>query len=150
MKKLYLIAVTLLLSFTIVLAQEKQEKIGDTPQLNKVSKQVNADQTNGAIKVNSTAAVVTYDFTTGADKYHGGAAAAKDLGGGVWGMIAGDANGDGSIDAVDLNTKWRPANGQSYDYSLTGHSDFNLDASIDAVDRNLYWRLNNGKISQVP
>ena len=73
MKKLYLIAVTLLLSFTIVLAQEKQEKIGDSPQLNKVSKQVNADQTSGAIKVNSTAAVVTYDFTTGADKYYGGA-----------------------------------------------------------------------------
>ena len=45
--------------------------------------------------------LITYDFTTGADRYCGGSNAAVQLEPGVWGMIAGDADGDGEILAVD-------------------------------------------------
>ena len=144
MKKLYLIAVTLLLSFTIVLAQEKQEKIGDTPQLNKVSKQVNADQTNGAIKVNSTAAVATYDFTTGSGQYYGGTDAAVEVEGGVWAMIAGDPNGNGAINATDYLVVKPNIGAGGYQ-----KSDVNLNGAVNATDY-LFIKDNVGRSSSVP
>jgi hypothetical protein len=46
----------------------------------------------------------TYDFTTGSNKYFGTTSAAKDVGSGVWGMIAGNAdNSDQSCLESDLN-----------------------------------------------
>ena len=89
-----------------------------------------------------------YDFTTGNDKYYGGSSGAIQLETGVWGMIAGDANSDGSIDAVDKNNIWRVENGTTWSY--TKYSDFNLDGNLDAVDKNNFWRPNNGLSSQVP
>jgi lysophospholipase L1-like esterase len=44
---------------------------------------------------------IVHDFTTGSAKFHGGSAGAADLGSGVWGMIAGDANGDGIVNYSD-------------------------------------------------
>ena len=67
---------------------------------------------------------------------------------GVQAMIAGDANRDGQINAVDKNSHWRPQNGQTYDYA-TSLADFNLDAAVNAVDKNAYWRLNNSKTEQI-
>jgi flagellar basal body rod protein FlgG len=67
---------------------------------------------------------------------------------GIWALIAGDADGNGAIDAVDKNDFWRVENGTTYDY--TKNSDFNLDGNLDAVDKNDYWRVNNGKATQVP
>jgi hypothetical protein len=101
-------------------------------------------------KVNQTSStnVANYDFTTGADKFYGGANGAKQIETGVWGMIAGDANGDGSVNAIDFNDNWLPQNGTPYDYSKTG--DFNLDGSINAVDYNEFWLPNNGTATQVP
>jgi hypothetical protein len=42
-----------------------------------------------------------YDFTTGPDKYYGGTNACVQLASNVWGMIAGDADGDGKITETD-------------------------------------------------
>jgi hypothetical protein len=43
------------------------------------------------------------DFTTGPDKYLGGANAAVEAAPGVWAMIPGDADGDGELRPVDTN-----------------------------------------------
>ena len=92
---------------------------------------------------------VLYDFTLSqAQAYNSSYNPMKALTGGIFGLYAGDANSDGSIDAVDINLFWRPNNGTIFNYSKT--SDFNLDGSIDALDINLFWRQNNGKSSLVP
>jgi len=45
--------------------------------------------------------IVSYDFTTGPDKYMGGTNACVELEPGAWGMVAGDCDGDGKITRVD-------------------------------------------------
>ncbi|MBN1675370.1 MAG: PKD domain-containing protein [Kiritimatiellae bacterium] len=45
--------------------------------------------------------LMAYDFTTGPDRYYGGTNGCIELEPGVWGMIAGDADGDGKITRVD-------------------------------------------------
>ena len=89
-----------------------------------------------------------YDFTTGQNQAYG-TNPMTDLGGDKYGMIAGDANGDGTINATDLNNYWIPQNGITYNYRTTT-SDFNLDGSINATDLNNYWIPNNGNSTQVP
>ncbi|MEL6675239.1 MAG: LamG-like jellyroll fold domain-containing protein [Bacteroidota bacterium] len=64
-------------------------------------------------------------------------------------LWAGDANGDGTINAVDNVSHWRPENGQSYQYSIN-KADFNLDGVVNAVDINLYWLPNNSLTAQLP
>ena len=56
------------------------------------------------------------------------------------GMVGGDANFDGSIDAFDT-IKWEQQNGLFDDYSIS--SDYNLDGSSDAFDT-IIWELGNG------
>lgn len=68
--------------------------------------------------------------------------------GGVSVLIAGDANGDGQINAVDKNNFWRVENGEPFDYINT-KSDFNLDGISNPVDMNGYWRVNNSKMEQL-
>ena len=76
---------------------------------------------------------ISYDFTTGSDKYFGTTSGAIQFQG-VWGMIAGDADGDGQITGSDFNI-FNPefvnaASGyQNADWNLDGHvtgSDFNI------------------------
>jgi len=67
---------------------------------------------------------------------------------GVMVMIAGDANRDGQINAVDKNGYWRLQNGLPYDY-INSSADFNLDGAVNAVDKNGYWRVNNSMIEQL-
>jgi len=74
-----------------------------------------------------------------------GTGALKLLTTGVYGMYAGDANGDGEINAVDNNLFWRVQNSQVGYKS----ADFNLDGEVNAVDRNNYWKVNNSKIQQL-
>ncbi len=89
-----------------------------------------------------------YDFSTAQTQAYGTEPMAN-LGSSVFGMIAGDANGDGSINATDLNTYWIPQNGTMYDYQ-SKTADFNLDATVNATDLNTYWIPENGKATQVP
>ncbi len=68
--------------------------------------------------------------------------------GGVMVLIAGDANKDGQINAVDKNNYWRVENGNPYDY-FDSKADFNMDGVVNPVDLNGYWRLNNSKVEQL-
>ncbi|MEW6510858.1 MAG: hypothetical protein AB1428_07875 [Bacteroidota bacterium] len=86
-----------------------------------------------------------YDFTTGQAQAYGTNPMVQV--GSAFCMIAGNGNGDGSINAVDRNSVWRVQNGSINGY-YTG--DFNLNGTVNAIDRNTYWRVNNGILSQVP
>lgn len=149
MKKLSLILFLFFIS-SLLVAQEKGNVKSTTAVKSKAAKNIDAVQ--GAIKNNSTADVAVYDFTVAGAAYTTGPAAMVIVdnvnGEDVYAMIAGDANGDGAIDATDQNAEWRPNNGQPWDYSIG--ADMNLDGSIDATDLNAYWRPNNGKSTQVP
>ena len=90
-----------------------------------------------------------YDFTTGQDKaYTTGPLPLADLGGGKYGMFAGDANADGTINATDYNFYWLRETGTPFEYYLKT-ADFNLDATINTTDYNSFWLINNGKTTQV-
>jgi hypothetical protein len=86
----------------------------------------------------STLAVASWDFTTGYDKYYGGSSGAKDLGDGKWGMIAGDCDGSGTVDANDRSEAWN-------DRNLTGYQecDCSLTGTVDANDRSMTWNNRN-------
>ncbi len=104
---------------------------------------------SSALTISSYPTINQYDFTASLSQaYSAGGDALVEVETGVFAMISGDANGDGSVNAVDRNLYWRPENGQPFDYSKT--ADFNMDGAINAIDRNLHWRLNNGKSTQVP
>ena len=93
-----------------------------------------------------SAGVFSFDFTTGAGQAYNGILAHKDLGGGVFGMVAGDANADGTVNSSDKNSLWENAAGES------GYlqSDFDLDGQADNPDKNDFWLINEGESSQVP
>jgi len=87
-----------------------------------------------------------YDFTTASDKFYEDNVGAKGLGSGVWGMIAGDGNGNGQIQNDDSENIWKPDNGTS-GYK---RSDFNMNGQVQNDDNENYWKPNNGRSSQVP
>jgi hypothetical protein len=76
-----------------------------------------------------TDATASYDFTTGPDKYLGGTNACVELEPGVWGMIAGDADGDGRITPTDRAIVTQQMGKTGY---LSG--DLNLDGKVDGKD----------------
>ncbi|MFZ4542591.1 MAG: hypothetical protein ACOYOA_00970 [Saprospiraceae bacterium] len=63
----------------------------------------------------------------------------------VWAMIGGDANYDGSVDAIDSIT-WETENGLFDDYK--NNSDYNMDGSVDSID-SITWEINNGKYEEL-
>jgi hypothetical protein len=87
-----------------------------------------------------------YDFTTDSDKFYGEDTGAKDLGAGVWGMIAGDGNGNGQVQNDDSEEIWKPDNGTS-GYK---RSDYNMNGQVQNDDNENFWKPNNGRGSQVP
>ncbi len=93
------------------------------------------------------ATITAYDFTTAQNKAYG-TNPMKAMSDGRFALKAGDGNGDGGVDAVDLNSAWRPNNGTAWSYAK--YADYNLDGGIDAIDANGYWRPNNGSATQVP
>lgn len=95
----------------------------------------------------SGGAYTSYDFTTAQNKAYG-TNPMKAMTDGAYAFKAGDGNGDGGVDALDLNAIWRPSNGTTWSYAK--YADFNLDGGIDAIDANAYWRPNNGSATQVP
>lgn len=97
------------------------------------------------VTLGSTSAL--YDFTTSQSQAFGTNPMAG-LSGGVFGMRSGDGNADGSVNATDRASVWRPQNGTPGSYAKSG--DFNMDGAIDALDLNEFWRPNNGQTTQVP
>lgn len=96
--------------------------------------------------VSLSAGVYNYDFTASVNQAYGGSDAQKDLGGGIFGMYAGDADKDGTIGSNDKTILWENAAGES------GYlqSDFDLDGQADNPDKNDFWLINEGESSQVP
>lgn len=144
MKKISVLFVLFFISLGVLSAQDEKS----------VKNSANNSAKVGGANSTQAVNVAEYNFTTSATAYYGGTAACKFVGinsitgDSTFAMIAGDANSDGVIDAVDKNSYWRVQNGTTYEYSK--NSDFNLDANLDAVDKNSYWRPNNGKSTQVP
>lgn len=127
----------------VTFAQEKPNTISEKAQnesleIEKIEKISKVNQTN------ATTTTVSYDFTTGSNQYYGGTAAAIEVEPGVWAMIAGDANGSGTVDASDRSDAWNDRNSSGY-YS----SDINLSGTVDASDRSTAWN-NRNKSSAVP
>ncbi len=101
-----------------------------------------------AAVVSATNGIYSHNFSTGqSQNFNDGSDGAVQVGS-VFAMPAGDADGDGDVDAADLIT-WRSQNGTAFSYSTT-NGDLNLDGVINAVDRNNFQRKNTSKTSQVP
>ncbi|MEZ5083806.1 MAG: M14 family zinc carboxypeptidase [Bacteroidales bacterium] len=64
-----------------------------------------------AIQPLNIAGDYVYDFTTGSDKVYGGTDGCKEISPGIWGMIGGDANADGTIDGFDKSDRWENETG---------------------------------------
>ncbi len=90
--------------------------------------------------------IFEYDFTTSSLNTYGGLNGCSELNSSVFGMTAGDADGDGEIGNADKNEIWLNQLGS------TGYlnSDLNIDGNVDFDDKHIFWDLNSGKSSQVP
>jgi hypothetical protein len=93
-----------------------------------------------------TGGIYSYDFTTGPENAYGGNLAQKEIGPGIWGMTAGDADADGHITIDDKSNIWSILAGKAG--YLPG--DYNLDANINNQDKNDFWRSNISRETQVP
>ncbi|MCE7996940.1 MAG: hypothetical protein HEP71_33570 [Roseivirga sp.] len=98
--------------------------------------------------ISESSGTYSIDFTSSSANTYQTTSALASLTGGKFAMIAGDADGDGDVDATDLTT-WRNQNGDPFVYNST-NGDFNLDGAINAVDRNDFQQKNVTKTSQVP
>jgi len=96
--------------------------------------------------MSESAGVFSYDFTTASDKAYGGVNSQKQIYSGIYGMIAGDGNSDGSIDNNDIISIWSVLAGD-YGYYL---GDFNLDGHVNNQDKNNVWYSNNSSYTQIP
>ncbi|MCB2222409.1 MAG: fibronectin type III domain-containing protein [Bacteroidetes bacterium] len=88
----------------------------------------------------------TYDFSTGADQVFGGSNGHKEIGTGVWGMVAGDGNGNGLIQNTDETAVWK------IDLGTSGYhgGDFDLNGLTQNSDETGYWVPNLGGGGQIP
>ncbi len=87
-----------------------------------------------------------YDFSSGESQVWGGILGHKELSSGIWGLAAGDSNGDGNIDGLDKQNEWDQHSG-TWGYLS---SDFSFDSQIDNMDKNDFWNANFGFATQVP
>ncbi len=90
--------------------------------------------------------VYTYDFTTSANQALGGTNGHKELEPGVWGMVAGDGNGNGLIQNTDETAVWKTDLGQS---GYKG-GDFDMNGLVQNTDETNYWKVNLGSGGQTP
>ena len=95
------------------------------------------------INSNDTASYLFYDAL---EKTYGGIDGIKKLANGVWGMTAGDSDGNGTINQTDLLDNWLIRAGQ------TGYlpADLNFDSQVDNSDKNEKRIGNIGKSSVIP
>lgn len=100
----------------------------------------------GAAPAILAAGIYDYDFTTSESQVYGGTSGHKEISAGIWGMISGDANGDGIINMDDKSINWLNQSG------LSGYksADFNMGGKVDNLDKNDHWLQNIFEESQVP
>lgn len=99
-----------------------------------------------AYPLTETGGVYNYDFTTGADEAYGGANGHKEIGTGIWGMIAADGNADGYVNLLDKDDIWKQQAGEKGYKS----GDYNLNGQVNNPEKNDFWVPNEGSGSQVP
>ncbi len=87
-----------------------------------------------------------YDFSSGEFTVLEGSLGHKEISSGIWGLAAGDSNGDGKIDELDKIDDW-DLNAGTMGYL---NADFSMDSQNDNKDKNDFWDLNFGFISRVP
>jgi hypothetical protein len=87
-----------------------------------------------------------YDFSSGENQALGGTLGHKEIGTGIWGMRAGDADSDGLISNTDKDVNWNSEAGSSGYFS----PDFSMDSQVDNKDKNDLWYPNRGSWSHVP
>lgn len=90
--------------------------------------------------------VYAYDFGTSSTQVYGDLAGHKEIAPNMWGMIAGDSDGNGIINNDDRIVNWVDEAGQA-GYKT---SDFNFDNEINNPDKNDYLVPNLLKSSQIP
>lgn len=96
-------------------------------------------------KVQLSSTTMLYNFTSSQSNAYGSNALIE-LDVGIFGMFAGDANGNGQVQNNDNEEFWKFQNG------LSGYKegDFNLNSQVQNNDNETYWVPNNGKGTQVP
>jgi len=90
--------------------------------------------------------IFCYDYSSDEWQVFGGANGHKEIAPGVWGMIGGDANGDGTINEADRLESWYPVAGKTGYYG----GDVNMDSQVNNRDKNDVWYLNFGKSEILP
>ncbi|MCD4697324.1 MAG: fibrobacter succinogenes major paralogous domain-containing protein, partial [Bacteroidales bacterium] len=98
-----------------------------------------------AIPLAESEGIYYFDFSIASGQAYG-TGSQKDIGGGVFGMFAGDANGDGIINDTDKNPVWYSQAG------IAGYlpADLNMDGQCDNRDKDDLWVPNQGIETQVP
>lgn len=92
-----------------------------------------------ANKVSVQGGSITYDFTTAQSQaYTTGAAPMMEVATGIYGLISGDVNGDGTINAIDAQAWYAKSGSSGYD-----KADLNLDNQINSSDKD-WWKSRNG------
>lgn len=88
--------------------------------------------------------LVNYDFTSAASQSLGGTNDVVQLEPGVWGMLGGDADGDGEVRPVDVLIYGTQTNRVGY-----RRADFDLDGIV-SMDDLAMWTANQGRTTTVP
>ena len=85
-----------------------------------------------------------YDFTNDITKAYGDGL--KSLGGGIYGMIGGDSDGNGTVDSNDKDVNWSNKAGSAGYFG----SDLNMDSQVNNPDKNDLWEPNLTQETQIP
>lgn len=90
--------------------------------------------------------IYSYDFTTQAEQVYGALTGYKEIMPGIFGMVGGDGNADGTINPLDKSAVWETQSGN------TGYlpGDYNLNGQVSNKDKNDIWENNETKNEQVP
>lgn len=94
---------------------------------------------NNPLSYDEDSGIYSYDFSNDIKKAYGGTMGYKMIGTDLYGMVAGDGNGENSIGVKDFNI-WRQNAGLENTYNPT---DYLLNGSVNVSDFNI-WRPNAG------
>ena len=108
-----------------------------------VVKSPNTVETWSAAGQSFASDVLSYNFTTSNTKAYGSNMIQI---GSAWCIYSGDVNGDGSVDAIDLNAIYNDVNAFAGGVLTT---DLNGDQVVDAIDLNIVYNNNNAFVGRV-
>lgn len=94
--------------------------------------------------LNESGGIFSWDFTDQLSKVY--LDGQKQIGAGVFGMIAGDCDGNGRIYTRDKRLEWYSEGGYNGYYQ----SDLNLDSQVDNKDKDDCWEPNFGLTTKIP